>query len=54
MPDLYEVRVTATGEVRDAAGNLVSSAPVEMTLTLTEAELSALVDREILDSKGEE
>ena len=43
MPDLYEVRVTATGEVRDADGNLISSTPVETTLTLTEAELSALI-----------
>ena len=44
MPDMYEVRVTATGEVRDADGNLISSAPVETTLTLTEAELSALIN----------
>jgi hypothetical protein len=32
---LYEVRVTAMGEVRDADGNLISSEPVEATLTLT-------------------
>lgn len=44
MPDMYEVRVTATGEVRDADGTLVSSSPVEMTLTLTEAELSVLIN----------
>jgi len=32
----------ASGEVRDADGNLISSEPVEATFTLTEAELSAL------------
>lgn len=38
----FEVKVSAMGEVRDAEGNLVSSEPVEATLTLTEAELLEL------------
>lgn len=42
MSQMYELKVTATGEVRDAEGNLVSSEPVEATLTVTEAEAKAL------------
>jgi hypothetical protein len=40
MPEqMYAVRITATGEVRDADGNLISSEPVEATLTLTADEV---------------
>ena len=39
---LFKVVVSATGEVRDADGNLVSSEPVEATMTVTEAEAIAL------------
>ena len=43
MPDeLYELRLTATGEVRDADGNLVSSEPVEATFHLTAEQVRAL------------
>jgi hypothetical protein len=36
MADVYELRITATGEVRDADGNLISSEPVEAVAVLTE------------------
>lgn len=39
---MYELVITAMGEVRDADGNLISSEPVEATLTVTEAEARAL------------
>ena len=39
---MYEVRITAAGEVRDADGNLVSSEPIEATMTVTESEAKAL------------
>lgn len=39
---LYKVVVTATGEVRDADGNLISSEPVEATMTVNAAEAKAL------------
>lgn len=36
MPEQkYALKITAQGEVRDADGNLISSEPVEATLTLT-------------------
>lgn len=35
MTDLFNVRVTAVGEVRDQDGHLVSTEPVEANLTLT-------------------
>ncbi|MBT9255368.1 hypothetical protein KMZ30_07255 [Phycicoccus sp. KQZ13P-1] len=41
-PFRFEVRVTATGEVRDADGALISSTPVEAVLHLTEQELDEL------------
>jgi len=40
---LYEIAVTATGEVRDAEGNLISSTPVEMTRIVTQEELDELL-----------
>lgn len=40
MTDMeYKVAITATGEVRDAEGNLISSEPIESTITVTEAQL---------------
>lgn len=41
-PLLFEVKVTAMGEVRDAEGNLVSSTPVEGTMELTADQLTEL------------
>jgi uncharacterized protein YabE (DUF348 family) len=36
MSDLiFELKVTATGEVRDADGNLISSEPIEATMNVT-------------------
>ena len=34
----YEMRITATGVVRDADGNIVSQEPVEAIAIVTEAE----------------
>lgn len=39
---MYEIKVTATGEVRDADGNLVSSEPVEATMQVTAQQLVEL------------
>lgn len=39
---MYEVVITATAEVHDADGNLVSSTPIEATATMTAAEVAAL------------
>lgn len=39
---LYQLAITAAGEVRDAKGNLVSSEPVEAKITVTETQLSEL------------
>lgn len=35
--------ITATGEVRDADGNLISAEPVRATVTLTADEYRALI-----------
>ena len=40
---LYEVVVTASGEVRDKDGNLISSEPVEARMVVTEDEARALM-----------
>jgi len=42
MPQLYELAISAVGEVRDAEGNLVSTEPVETTITVTEEQLREL------------
>lgn len=34
---LYEVTIIATGEVRDAEGNLISAEPIEAHITVNEA-----------------
>jgi hypothetical protein len=36
---MYELAITATGEVRDADGNLVSSEPIESTIQVTAEQL---------------
>ena len=46
MPELFQVVVTAQGEVRDADGNLVSTHPIEATMTLTADEVRALTQGE--------
>lgn len=35
----YEIAITATAEVRDADGNLISAEPVASTITVTDAQL---------------
>ena len=42
MPDLFEVVITAEGEVRDADGNLISSEPIEARMRLTADQLAEL------------
>ena len=42
----FEVKISATAEVRDKDGNLKSSEPVEMTTTMTEAQLRAFTEGE--------
>lgn len=46
MSQMYEVVITATAEVRDADGNLLSSSPVEITNVMTEAEVTAMIEGE--------
>lgn len=53
-PQLYEVAVSAIGEVRDADGNLVSTQPVEATLTVTAGELHQLGLTPPTPSQGDE
>lgn len=42
MSHLFEVKIAATGEVRDADGTLISSEPIEATHHLTAAQLDEL------------
>jgi hypothetical protein len=43
----FEVKVTATGEVRDGVtGELISSAPYETTVIMTEEELLEFLGQE--------
>jgi len=42
MSQMYELAITATGEVRDADGNLISSEPMSFTLHATEEQLREL------------
>lgn len=39
---MYEVKITAMGEVRDADGNLLSSEPVEFRHEVPESHLRAI------------
>ncbi len=41
---LYELRITATGEVRDAEGNLIESRPVEAVATVTEEQALTILE----------
>jgi len=43
MPQLYQLVIKATGEVRDADGNLISAEPVETTVTVTEDQARELL-----------
>jgi hypothetical protein len=42
MGQLYEMTVRATGEVRDADGNLISTEPIETTTVVTEEQMRSL------------
>lgn len=43
MTDMtFEVKVTATAEVRDKDGNLISAEPIEAVAHLTEAQLAEM------------
>lgn len=44
---LYEMRITATGTVRDADGNVISEQPIEAISILTEDEVRALTQGEL-------
>lgn len=46
MSQMYEVVITAVGEVRDADGNLVSSEPIEAVMHLTQEQVDALTEGE--------
>lgn len=39
---MFDITITAVGEVRDADGNLVSTEPVEAHMQVTAEELAAL------------
>jgi hypothetical protein len=43
MPQRYELRILADGEVRDADGNLKDSGPFEAVVTVTEEEAVRIV-----------
>lgn len=43
---LYELRITATGEVRDEHGQLLNTQPIETVRIVTEAEAHAILERE--------
>ena len=43
---LFAITLNATGEVRDADGNLVSSDPITATLTATAEQVAALTQGE--------
>lgn len=45
MADLYELRIEASGEVRDADGNLVAQEPVEAVAVLTEEQAREYLER---------
>jgi hypothetical protein len=47
MSEMYEVVVSAIGEVRDAEGNLISSEPVEARMELTAEQVAELTEGEI-------
>lgn len=42
---LFQIKITATGEVRDAEGNLLNSEPVEAVATVTAEQAQAILER---------
>lgn len=46
MSQRYELRFVASGEVRDADGNLIEQIPVERTIELSEDQVRALVSEQ--------
>lgn len=44
VPMRFEVKITATGEVRDVEGNLLNVVPIEHTVVMTEEELHRYLD----------
>lgn len=46
MSQMFDVVITAMGEVRDADGNLISSEPIEALMTMTEEQVTALTQGE--------
>jgi hypothetical protein len=47
---MYEITITAVGEVRDADGNLISAEPVEAKMEVTADQLAELgLDQENTD-----
>lgn len=46
MADLYELRIEAAGEVRDADGNLISAAPYETTVIVTEEQARQIMEQQ--------
>jgi len=42
---LYELRIVATGEVRDADGNLLNQPVAESTMQVTEDQARAIIER---------
>ena len=43
MGQIFELKIEASGEVRDAAGNLIETVPIEQTLQVTEDEMRELL-----------
>ena len=43
MAQLYELTFTATGEVRDKDGNLISSEPIQSTRVVTAEEAAEIL-----------
>lgn len=43
LGQLYELRIIATGEVRDADGNLLNTEPIEATRVVTADEAAAIL-----------
>jgi hypothetical protein len=44
VEQMFQLKIAAVGEVRDADGNLISAEPVEATINVTESELRALTE----------
>lgn len=44
MSQRYELRIEASGEVRDADGNVIEQIPVNKTIELSEEQVKALLE----------